>query len=78
MNQFAVPIGAQCTTPTIFEKRGLKKETLPFDWMFSTPTSLALCPPMLLIWKTTTWKIKNCWGQLLPDLMDKCRVVFQK
>jgi hypothetical protein len=32
-----IPIGAQCTTPTLLTQLGLKTATLPFDWMFSTP-----------------------------------------
>lgn len=32
-----ISIGAQCTTPTLFERAGVKRETLPFDWMISTP-----------------------------------------
>lgn len=32
-----ISIGSQCTTPTLFDNLQVKKETLPFDWMFSTP-----------------------------------------
>ena len=32
-----ISIGAQCTTTSLFNKLQLKKETLPFDWMISTP-----------------------------------------
>ena len=32
-----ISIGAQCTTTVLFDKLHVKKETLPFDWMFSTP-----------------------------------------
>ena len=32
-----VSIGAQCTTATLFDKMNVKKYSLPFDWMFSTP-----------------------------------------
>jgi len=32
-----ISIGAQCTTPILFERLDVKKESLPFDWMFSTP-----------------------------------------
>ena len=32
-----ISIGSQCTTPTLFDRLNVKKESLPFDWMFSTP-----------------------------------------
>ena len=32
-----ISIGAQCTTPTFFDRLQVKKKSLPFDWMFSTP-----------------------------------------
>jgi hypothetical protein len=32
-----ISIGAQCTTPLLFERLNVKKESLPFDYMFSTP-----------------------------------------
>lgn len=32
-----ISIGAQCTTATLFKYLNIKKETLPFDWMISTP-----------------------------------------
>jgi hypothetical protein len=32
-----ISIGAQCTTATLFDKMNCKKDSLPFDWMFSTP-----------------------------------------
>jgi|LakMenEpi03Aug12_release.lakeMendotaPanAssembly.Ray.scaffolds.fasta_scaffold104304_3 hypothetical protein len=32
-----VSLGAQCSVPVLFDRLGLKNETLPFDWMFSTP-----------------------------------------
>ena len=37
MNNIYISIGAQCTTATLFDMLEVKKETLPFDWMFSTP-----------------------------------------
>ena len=37
MNNIYISIGAQCTSTTLFDMLELKKETLPFDWMFSTP-----------------------------------------
>ncbi len=36
MNYY-ISIGSQCTTPTLFDRLSVKKESLPFDWMFSTP-----------------------------------------
>lgn len=44
-----ISIGAQCTTPTLFEKLQLKKESLPFDWMFSTPQFVYTILKLLLI-----------------------------
>ena len=32
-----ISIGAQCTTATLFKYLNIKKESLPFDWMISTP-----------------------------------------
>ena len=32
-----ISIGSQCTTPILFDKLQMKKGSLPFDWMFSTP-----------------------------------------
>jgi len=32
-----ISIGTQCTTPTLFDRLQVKKASLPFDWMFSTP-----------------------------------------
>jgi hypothetical protein len=37
MEKKYVSIGSCCTTPLLFEEIGIKKESLPFDWMFSTP-----------------------------------------
>lgn len=37
MNNVYISIGSQCTTTTLFDKLRLKKESLPFDWMISTP-----------------------------------------
>lgn len=44
-----VSIGTQCTVPTLFENLGIKKETLPFDWMFSTPEFIYTILKLLLI-----------------------------
>jgi len=44
-----ISIGAQCTTPTLFEKIHVKKESLPFDWMFSTPQFVYTILKLLLI-----------------------------
>jgi hypothetical protein len=32
-----ISIGSSCTAATLFQRLKVKKETLPFDWMFSTP-----------------------------------------
>lgn len=37
MEKVYIPIGFQCTVPTVLAKAGLKKETLPFDWLLNTP-----------------------------------------
>ena len=37
MKDVYISIGSQCTTPTIFNILNVKKESLPFDWIFSTP-----------------------------------------
>ena len=46
-----ISIGAQCTTPTLFDSLGVKKESLPFDWMFSTPEFVYTILRLLLIEK---------------------------
>jgi hypothetical protein len=46
-----ISIGAQCTTPTLFDRLGVKKESLPFDWMFSTPEFVYTILRLLLIEK---------------------------
>ena len=51
MNTIYISIGAQCTTPTLFDKLGVKKESLPFDWMFSTPEFVYTILRLLLIEK---------------------------
>lgn len=48
MNIF-ISIGAQCTTPTLFDRLEVKKESLPFDWMFSTPNFVYTIIKLLLI-----------------------------
>jgi flagellar assembly factor FliW len=37
MEKIYIPIGFQCTVPTVLAKAGLKGETLPFDWLLNTP-----------------------------------------
>ena len=49
MERIYIPIGAQCTTPTLFNRLQLKKESLPFDWMFSTPEFVFTILKLLLI-----------------------------
>ena len=44
-----VSLGAQCTTPTLFERLNVKSETLPFDWMISTPKFVYKIIKLLLI-----------------------------
>lgn len=44
-----ISIGAQCTTPILFDKLQVKKESLPFDWMFSTPEFVYTIIKFLLI-----------------------------
>jgi len=44
-----ISIGAQCATPTLFDKLQIKKESLPFDWMFSTPEFVFTILKLLLI-----------------------------
>jgi hypothetical protein len=44
-----ISIGAQCTTPTLFKSLEVKKESLPFDWMFSTPEFVFTIIKLLLI-----------------------------
>lgn len=48
MNTY-ISIGSQCTTPTLFDRLHVKKESLPFDWMFSTPQFVYTIIKMLLI-----------------------------
>jgi hypothetical protein len=49
MNQYYISIGAQCTTATLFQELGVKKESLPFDWIFSTPEFVYAILKFLLI-----------------------------
>ena len=44
-----ISIGSQCTTSTLFDKLQVKKESLPFDWMFSTPQFVYTIIKLLLI-----------------------------
>ena len=46
-----ISIGSQCSTPTLFRKLQVKKESLPFDWMFSTPQFVYTIIKLLLIEK---------------------------
>lgn len=32
-----IPLGFQCTVPTVLQAKGVKGQTLPFDWMLSSP-----------------------------------------
>ncbi len=49
MNSIYISIGAQCTTSILFEKIDIKAESLPFDWMFSTPEFVYIILKLLLI-----------------------------
>ena len=49
MKNIYISIGAQCTTATLFERLGVKKESLPFDWMISTPEFVYIILKLLLI-----------------------------
>jgi hypothetical protein len=44
-----ISIGAQCTTATLFDRLRVKKESLPFDWMLSTPQFVYMIIKLLLI-----------------------------
>lgn len=44
-----ISIGFQCATPRMFEILNLKKETLPFDWMLSTPKFVYTILSLLLV-----------------------------
>jgi len=44
-----ISIGAQCSTPTLFDRLKVKKESLPFDWMFSTPQFVYTILKLLLV-----------------------------
>jgi len=44
-----ISIGSQCSTPRMFEILKLKKETLPFDWMLSTPKFVYTILSLLLV-----------------------------
>lgn len=44
-----ISIGAQCATPILFERLGVKSETLPFDWMISTPQFVYVIMKLLLV-----------------------------
>lgn len=36
-NSKYIPLGFQCTVPTVLQARAIKGHTLPFDWMLSSP-----------------------------------------
>jgi hypothetical protein len=36
INKHYIPLGFQCTVPTVLQHMGSKTETLPFDWMLSS------------------------------------------
>jgi hypothetical protein len=44
-----ISIGSQCTTPTLFDRLKVKKESLPFDWMISTPEFVYMIIKLLVI-----------------------------
>ena len=44
-----ISIGAQCTTATLFKYLNIKKETLPFDWMISTPEFIYTILKLILV-----------------------------
>jgi len=48
MNKY-ISIGSQCTTTILFDRLQVKKESLPFDWMFSTPQFVYMIIKLLLI-----------------------------
>ena len=48
MNTY-ISIGSQCTTSGLFELLKVKKQSLPFDWMFSTPQFVYTIIKLLLI-----------------------------
>jgi hypothetical protein len=52
-----ISIGSQCTTPFLFDRLGVKAESLPFDWMFSTPYFVYSMMKLLLIDKLETTDI---------------------
>ena len=49
MEKIFISLGCQCSTTVLFERLGVKRETLPFDWMFSTPHFVYSILKMLLI-----------------------------
>jgi hypothetical protein len=57
MNPVYISIGSQCATATVFENLGIKKETLPFDWMFSTPKFIYTILKLLMVDKMETSRI---------------------
>lgn len=44
-----ISIGAQCATATLFKYLNIKKESLPFDWMISTPEFIYTILKLLLV-----------------------------
>ena len=48
-NIFYIPIGFQCAVPEVLQSMGLKRETLPFDWMLSNPKFVYTILDLLLV-----------------------------
>jgi hypothetical protein len=46
---YNISIGAQCTVAQLFQDLHIKRETLPFDWMISTPKFVYTILRLLLI-----------------------------
>ena len=55
-----ISIGTQCTTASLFEKLEVKKESLPFDLILSTPHFVYTILNLLLIENMS-----------IPDIIDK-------
>lgn len=47
-NKTYISLGFQCTVPIVLKRSNLKKETLPFDWMLSSPKFVFEMLTMLL------------------------------
>lgn len=57
MNPVYISIGSQCTVATVFENLGIKKESLPFDWMYSTPQFVYTILKLLMVDKMEVSRI---------------------